>query len=153
MDVLKSARSGGRRPLRLAAIVLSSAAVGALAVGMNPVPSVDAQTATTTPVVATPWPGYADLIEQIMPAVVTVTTTREMPAQLMAGPEQRREFRGPEGFNFRWFQEGPGSEEFERVHGALLRRAHDAVRRPARLRSRHADGRGRLRASSSMGTA
>ena len=74
MDVLKSARSGGR--LRLAAIVLSSAAVGALAVGMNPVPSVDARTATTTPVVATPWPGYADLIEQIMPAVVTVTTTR-----------------------------------------------------------------------------
>ena len=114
MDVLKSARSGVRGPLRLAAIVLSSAAVGALAVGMNPVPSVDAQTATTTPVVATPWPGYADLIEQIMPAVVTVTTTREMPAQLMAGPEQRREFRGPEGFNFRWFQEGPGSEEFER---------------------------------------
>jgi serine protease Do len=111
MDVLKSARSGGR--LRLAAIVLSSAAVGALAVGMNPVPSVDAQTATTTPVVATPWPGYADLIEQIMPAVVTVTTTREMPAQLMAGPEQRREFRGPEGFDFRWFQEGPGSEEFQ----------------------------------------
>ncbi|MGH6901799.1 MAG: DegQ family serine endoprotease [Geminicoccaceae bacterium] len=80
---------------------------------MNPVPSVDAQTATTTPVVATPWPGYADLIEDIMPAVVTVTTTREMPAQLMAGPEQRREFRGPEGFNFRWFQEGPGSEQFQ----------------------------------------
>ncbi|HEX2470522.1 MAG TPA: DegQ family serine endoprotease [Candidatus Limnocylindrales bacterium] len=80
---------------------------------MNPVPSVDAQTATTTPVVATPWPGYADLIEQIMPAVVTVTTTREMPAQLMAGPEQRREFRGPEGFDFRWFQEGPGSEQFQ----------------------------------------
>jgi serine protease Do len=80
---------------------------------MNPVPSVDAQTATTTPVVATPWPGYADLIEQIMPAVVTVTTTREMPAQLMAGPEQRREFREPEGFDFRRFQEGPGSEEFQ----------------------------------------
>jgi serine protease Do len=113
MDVLKAARSGGRRPLRLAAIVLSSAAVGALAVGMNPIPSVDAQTARVTPVVATPWPGYADLIEEIMPAVVTVTTTREMPAQLMAGPEQRREFRGPEGFNFRWFQEGPGSEQFQ----------------------------------------
>ncbi|MGH6913762.1 MAG: trypsin-like peptidase domain-containing protein, partial [Geminicoccales bacterium] len=111
MDVLKSARSGGR--LRLAAIVLSSAAAGALAVGMNPVASVDAQTATTTPAVATPWPGYADLIEQIMPAVVTVTTSRERPAQLMAGPEGRREFRGPEGFDFRWFQEGPGSEEFQ----------------------------------------
>ena len=125
MDVLKSARSGGRRPLKLAAIVLSSAAVGALAVGMNPVPSVDAQTATTTPVVATPWPGYADLIEQIMPAVVTVTTTRDMPAQLMAGPEGRREFRGPEGFDFRWFQEGPGSEEFqefmERFFGERMR--------------------------------
>jgi serine protease Do len=112
MDVLKSARSKGR--VRLAAIVLSSAAVGALAVGMNPVPSVDAQTATTAPVVATPWPGYADLIEKIMPAVVTVTTTREMPAQLMAGPSQQREFRGPEGFNFRWYQEGPGSEDFQR---------------------------------------
>ena len=113
MDVLKSARSGGRRPLKLAAIVLSSAAVGALAVGMNPVPPVDAQTATTTPVVATPWPGYADLIEQLMPAVVTVTTSRDMPARFMAGPEQRREFRGPEGFDFPWFQEGPGSEEFQ----------------------------------------
>jgi len=112
MDVLKS-KSGVRGPLRLAAVVLSSAAVGALAVGMGPVPSVDARTATTTPVVATPWPGYADVIEQIMPAVVTVTTNREMPAQPMAGPEQRREFRGPEGFNFRWFQEGPGSEQFQ----------------------------------------
>ena len=113
MDVLKSARSRGKRPLGLAAIVLSSAAVGALAVGMNPVQSVDAQTAATTPVVATPWPGYADLIEQIMPAVVTVTTTREMPARMMSDPSQRPEFRGPEGFDFRWFQEGPGSEQFE----------------------------------------
>jgi len=113
MDVLKSARSGGKRPLGLAAIVLSSAAVGALVVGMNPIPSVDAQTARATPVVATPWPGYADLIEQIMPAVVTVTTERDMPARMMGNPSEQREFQGPEGFDFRWFQEGPGSEEFE----------------------------------------
>jgi serine protease Do len=31
---------------------------------------------------------------------------------MMSEPSQRREFRGPE--NFRWFQEGPGSEDFER---------------------------------------
>jgi serine protease Do len=89
---------------------------------MGPVPSVDARTASPNPAVAAPWAGYADLIEQIMPAVVTVTTTRERPAQLMAAPEGRREFRGPEGgrefrgpegFDFRWFQEGPGAEQFQ----------------------------------------
>jgi serine protease Do len=114
MDVLRSSKGAVRGRLRLAAIVLSSAAAGALAVGMGPIARVDAQTATTIPAAVAPWPGYADVIEQIMPAVVTVTAKREMPAQLMAGPGQQREFEGPEGFNFRWFQEGPNSEEFQR---------------------------------------
>ena len=66
---------------------------------------------------ATPWPGYADLIERVMPAVVSVTVKRA------AGPEAVtgwREFRGPEGpggssdremferFMERFFGEGGG---------------------------------------------
>ena len=49
MEMLKSAQGGRRRPFRLAAIALSSAAVGALAVGMT---SVEAQNppVTTEPV-------------------------------------------------------------------------------------------------------
>jgi hypothetical protein len=35
MEMLKSAQGGRRRPLRVAVIALSSAAVGALAVGMT----------------------------------------------------------------------------------------------------------------------
>jgi serine protease Do len=114
MEMLKSAQGGRRRPLRVAVIALSSAAVGALAVGMT---SVEAQNppAATEPVpqnVAPVWPGYADLIEKVMPAVVSVTTERN--GNALVGGEQ--EFPGnPEEFE-RFFEEfqGPGSEMFKR---------------------------------------
>jgi serine protease Do len=118
MDEIKTANTttGRRRqPLRLAALALSSVAAVAIVAGMNNGPATSA--ATTTPVVATPWPGYADLIERVMPAVVSVTVKRT------AGPEAVtgwREFRGPEGpggssdremferFMERFFGEGGG---------------------------------------------
>jgi serine protease Do len=103
-----------RRPLRLTAIALSSAAVGALAVGMT---SVEAQNppVTTEPVqppANTPvWPGYADLIEKVMPAVVSVTTKRGVSKDLVGG---QQEFQGnPEEFR-RFFGEGPEGEMFKR---------------------------------------
>jgi serine protease Do len=101
---------GRRRPLRLAAIGLSSAAAISLLVGLNAVQATDQSAATATPQSVAPqtgaWAGYADLIEQVMPSVVGITSTRgteETPAQ-----GRQWEFRGPEGF------EGPGAEEFRR---------------------------------------
>jgi serine protease Do len=104
MDEIKTAnRTTGRhrRPLRLAAIAMSSAAAVALLTGIHP--GTATTTSSVTPAVATPSPGYADLIEQVMPAVVSVTVERT------AGPETvtgSREFRGPEGM--------PDREMFER---------------------------------------
>ena len=115
MDMLKPAQSGRRRPFRVAAIALSSAAIGALAVGMT---SVEAHNppATTEPVpqnVIPAWPGYADLVEKVMPAVVSVTTKRNGSNALVGGDE---EFRGNPGDLERFFEEfeGPGSEMFKR---------------------------------------
>jgi serine protease Do len=103
MDEINTANqtAGRRRPLRLAAVALSSVAAIAVVAGMNNVPSTSA--ASPTPVVATPWPGYADLIEQVMPAVVSVTVTRTAPPEAATGWD---EFGGPEG--------GPDREMFER---------------------------------------
>ncbi|HLT01411.1 MAG TPA: DegQ family serine endoprotease [Geminicoccaceae bacterium] len=114
MEMLKTNQGGRRRPFRLAAIALSSAAVGALAVGMTPVeaqnpPATDPVPQNVTPV----WPGYADLVEKVMPAVVSVTTKRNV-SNAMIGGEQR--FRGnPEDFE-RFFEEfeGPGADMFKR---------------------------------------
>ena len=66
MEILKSAHGGRRRPLRLTALALSSAAVGALAVGMLPAEAQNPPN-TTPPVaqnLAPVWPGYADVVEQ-----------------------------------------------------------------------------------------
>jgi serine protease Do len=115
MEMLKPAQDGRRRSLRVAAIALSSAAVGALAIGMTPV---DAQNppAATQPVpqnVTAAWPGYADLVEKVMPAVVSVTTKRNGGNALVAGEEG---FGGNPGDLERFFEEfeGPGSEMFKR---------------------------------------
>ncbi|MEM7021514.1 MAG: Do family serine endopeptidase [Pseudomonadota bacterium] len=89
-----------RRPLRLAAIALSSAAAVAIVAGLNTGKATSA--ASTTPIVATPWPGYADLIERVMPAVVSVTVQRAP----RAAPTSGQQFGSPEG--------GPDSEMFER---------------------------------------
>ena len=114
MEMLKPAQGGRRRPFRVAAIALSSAAVGALAIGMT---SVEAQNppVTTEPVpqnVAPAWPGYADLVEKVMPAVVSVTTERN--GNSLVGGEE--EFQGDPGDLERFFEEfeGPGSEMFKR---------------------------------------
>jgi len=73
MNVLKQT-TNERKTRRGAswALGLSSAAAIGLLVGINAVPTSHAETAT--PLAAAPWAGYADLIEQIMPSVVTVTT-------------------------------------------------------------------------------
>ncbi len=115
MEMLKPAKGGRRRPFRVAAIALSSAAVGALAVGMTAVEARN-PTATTEPVAQnlTPvWPGYADLVAKVMPAVVSVTTKRNVSDALVGGHEQ---FRGDPGDFERFFEEfeGPGSEMFKR---------------------------------------
>ncbi len=62
------------------ALALSSAAAIGLLVGINAVPASHAETAT--PLISAPWAGYADLIEQIMPSVVTVSTKINRDADL-----------------------------------------------------------------------
>ena len=113
MEMLKSAQGGRRRPFRTAVIALSSAAVGALAVGMTAVEAQNPPSAPMVQNVAAPvWHGYADVLEKVTPAVVSVTTKRN--ATGLVGGSQ--EFRGdPEQFErfFREF-EGPGSEMFKR---------------------------------------
>jgi serine protease Do len=93
-----------RRPLRIAAIAMSSAAAVALLTGIH------TGTATTpppaAPAVGQPSPGYADLIERVMPAVVSVTAKRTTSPETVTGP---RQFGGPEGP-----QGGPDREMFER---------------------------------------
>ena len=109
MEMLKSAQGGRRRPFRTAVIALSSAAVGALAVGMTSVeahnPASTAEPAAVTPV----WPGYADVVEKVMPAVVSVTTKRNLTEAMAGGQANPGEFQ-------RFFEEfqGPGSEMFKR---------------------------------------
>ena len=73
MNTLKS-QTKKPRGLRLPplALALSSAAAIGLLIGVNAVPTSHAE--TPTPLTAAPWDGYADLIEEIMPSVVTVTT-------------------------------------------------------------------------------
>jgi serine protease Do len=115
MEMLKPAQGGGRRPFRVAAIALSSAAVGALAVGMTSVAAHNPPV-TTAPVpqnVTPAWPGYADLVEKVMPAVVSVTTKRTASDALVGGQEQ---FQGDPGDLERFFEEfeGPGNEMFKR---------------------------------------
>ena len=115
MEMLKPTQGGRRRPLRVTAIALSSAAIGALAVGMT---SVEAQNPPVAmqpvPQNVTPaWPGYADLVEKVMPAVVSVTTKRKVSNALVGGED---EFQGDPGDLERFFEEfeGPGSDMFKR---------------------------------------
>jgi serine protease Do len=103
MDEIRSSNTTGRhrRQARIAAIAMSSAAAVALLTGIH------TSTATTpapvTPIVAAPWSGYADVVEKVMPAVVSVTVERTAPAEAVSGP---REFGGP--------QQGPDAEMFRR---------------------------------------
>jgi serine protease Do len=103
MDEIRSSSTTGRqrRRVRIAAIAMSSAAAVALLTGIH------TGTATTpapvTPIAAAPWSGYADLVEKVMPAVVSVTVERTAAPETVAGP---REFGGP--------QQGPDAEMLER---------------------------------------
>ncbi len=83
-------RTDASRPRRRAGLTLalSSAAAIGLLVGVNAVPTSHAETAT--PLAAAPWEGYADLIERIMPSVVTVTTKTNADAD----PVADRDFGG-----------------------------------------------------------
>jgi serine protease Do len=100
-NTAKSTTGRHRRSLRVAAIAMSSAAAVALLTGIH------SGTATTTspvtPIVATPWSGYADLVEKVMPAVVSVTVERAAAPETVTG---WREFGGPEAM--------PDREMFER---------------------------------------
>ena len=82
-----------RHRRRLTAVALSSAALIGLAVGMGPVLAEDPAPTVRGAV----WTGYADLVEQVMPSVVTVTTTRSAGRRFVegeGGPES------PHGFDF-----------------------------------------------------
>jgi serine protease Do len=103
MDEIRSSNTTGRqrRRLRIAAIAMSSAAAVALLTGIH------TSTATTpapaTPIAAAPWSGYADLVEKVMPAVVSVTVERTAAPDAVVG---QREFGGP--------QQGPDAEMLKR---------------------------------------
>ncbi len=100
----------GRRPLRVAALALSSAAAIGLMVGLNSSQSTVAVAATTAATAAAPWAGYADLIEQVMPSVVAITVTHSGNNEPVADQPQPREFHyyGDEG------QNGPNDEMMRR---------------------------------------
>ncbi|MGH6943818.1 MAG: DegQ family serine endoprotease [Geminicoccaceae bacterium] len=117
MNQLKTTKAGaarGRRPLRIAAIAMSSAAAIALLAGLAPVQATSSQ--PMTPQATAAWPDYSNLIEQVMPSVVGIITTRSPDNQLVGDQGQGRQFQGPGGhFEFREFgNQGPGSEEFQR---------------------------------------
>ena len=123
MKMLKPTQGGSRRPLRVTAIALSSAAIGALAVGMTSVeaqnPSVAMQPVSQNMTPA--WPGYADLVEKVMPAVVSVTTKRKMSNALVGG-----EISGTPAIS-------SGSSRSSRVRQRDVQALHGALRprRPA----------------------
>lgn len=102
-----------RSRLRLAAIGLSSAAAVGLMVGMGGVYADDPVTPRTAPAAssAVAWAGYADLIEQVMPAVVGITAQRTpaTPAVADAPPSGF-----PEGFEEFFGDQGPDSDMFRR---------------------------------------
>jgi serine protease Do len=111
---------GRRRRARTGVIALSSAAAVALLVGLN---GSFAQTApTTTPpaagqatVVPQQAPavteamgrGYADLVERVSPAVVSISVTRTLPSPTGGGPGGMQDFE-------RFFPEGDLFERFRR---------------------------------------
>jgi serine protease Do len=98
-----------RRPLRLSALALSSAAaIGPLA-GVNlGQPGVAAPAAPATPAAQAPWSGYADLIEQVMPSVVAITAKRDLGNELVASQP------GQPGMPQFRFGEGPDSDMMRR---------------------------------------
>ena len=98
------------RPLRLAAIAMSSAAAIALLVGVN----ASQPTSAAPAAVAAPWAGYADLVEQVMQSVVAIKVDRTASNLTVADQPEWREFR-------RFGEEGPQSEQFKRFMERFLK--------------------------------
>ncbi len=113
MTILKTQTKTMRgRRLPPIALALSSAAAIGLLVGINAVPASRAETPTPAPLTAAPWVGYADLVESIMPSVVTVTTSTKQRAELIdERPESFREFG----------KRGMGEEEMRRFAERFFR--------------------------------
>ena len=103
----------GRRPLRVTALALSSAAAIGLMVGLNVGQPTVAAPATTTATTAAPWAGYADLIEQVMPSVVAITVTHPAGNQPVADQPQERQFH--------FGQQGPNGD-MQGPNGEMMRR-------------------------------
>ena len=98
-----------RRTLGVAAVALSSAALVGLAVGMEPRESIGAtDSAAAAPVHA--WPGYADLVEQVMPSVVGISAKREINRELAGMPGEG----SPEQFGMPFDEDDPDAEMFKR---------------------------------------
>jgi serine protease Do len=112
----ESRSAGRRRRGGVVALALSSAATIGLLVGMNALPPAGAANPAPAAAAAAPWHGYADLVERIMPAVVTVTTTRGAQPDRIAAPDEWRDFERQQNSPFRFFGEegGPGRGEMER---------------------------------------
>jgi serine protease Do len=101
MDESRSSNTAGRHRVRIAAIAMSSATAVALLTSIHT--STAATPAPATPIVAAPWSGYADLVQKVMPAVVSVTVERRAAPEAVVG---QRQFGGP--------QQGPDAEMFRR---------------------------------------
>jgi serine protease Do len=99
----------GRRPLRITVLALSSAAVIGLMVGLNS-GSPTTAAAATVPAVSAPWAGYADLVEKVMPSVVSITVTHQPSNRLVAEQQQQ----GPGTKEFRFYGQGPNGEMMRR---------------------------------------
>ena len=99
-----------RRTLRTAAIALSSAAVVGLAVGFGPRDGISAtESPAATPVQA--WPGYADLVEQVMPSVVGITAKRQANREMAGLPEREAP---SERFGMPFDEDDPEADMFRR---------------------------------------
>jgi serine protease Do len=92
-----------RRPVRLTALALSSAAAVALLAGMSTGHTTGA--ASTTPIMAPVAGGYADVVERVMPAVVSVSVKRKVVAEDVASPEGFGSEGGPDAEMFQQFME------------------------------------------------
>jgi serine protease Do len=97
-----------RRPLRVTALALSSAAVIGLLVGLNS-GEPTAAAATNQATTAAPWAGYADLVEQVMPSVVAITATQNSSNRTVADQPNQPNWR-----EFRFGEQGPNGEMMRR---------------------------------------
>ena len=112
LDLSTDKRTGrDRRPLRVTALALSSAAVIGLMVGLNSGETTPASAATGQATAAAPWAGYADLVEQVMPSVVAITATHNTQQPHGCRADQPD---APNSREFRFGEQGPNGEMMRR---------------------------------------